>query len=157
MDKNKENSEDEFIKVFKIGDFGHAISVVDDSWIHEEEDCRYMAKELFQNNLDRSLLQLADIFSLGMTIYEAASLKELPKDTFNGSFYDDLRSGDLPFLHNYSERFNKLLKSMVKAKPSERPTASNLLEKISILKMSEDQLGKELERLRNFVNNKICG
>ena len=120
-----------------------------------------MAPELFLMDVDRSQLQKADIFSLGLTLYEAASLTSLPKNSFDGSLYEELRNGQLPYLSNYSKRFNHLISSMIQSKPSERPTASKLIKQVSIMnKKSEIQLCKELrasqrrlEELQNLLNN----
>merc|ERR1712012_644825 len=156
----KEEMLGEEVQTFKIGDLGHVTSLEDGSLSPEEGDCRYMAPELFLMDVDRSLLQQADIFSLGLSLYEAASLKHLPKNSFDGSLYEEIRKGQLPYLTNYSKRFNNLLLSMVKSSPSERPSASKLLKQVSIInKKSQDQLCKELranqkrlEELQSILN-----
>ena len=157
----KEDMAGEDVQTFKIGDLGHVTSLTDGSLAPEEGDCRYMAPELFLMDVDRSQLQKADIFSLGLTLYEAASLTSLPKNSFDGSLYEELRNGQLPYLSNYSKRFNHLISSMIQSKPSERPSASKLIKQVSIMnKKSEIQLCKELrasqrrlEELQNLLNN----
>lgn len=125
------------VQTFKIGDLGHITSVVDSSLGEAEEgDCRYMADELFRFEKDRSKLQKADIFSLGLTMFEAASLLTLPKNSLdtqpNNSLYAQIRlEGTLPFLDKYSRRFNNILKSMIRVLPDARPTASKLLKQVS--------------------------
>ena len=65
---------------YKIGDLGHVASAVDDQDAVEEGDCRYMAPELLSmNGVPAPQLPKADIFSTGLTIYEAASLAILPR------------------------------------------------------------------------------
>lgn len=94
---------------YKIGDLGHVASIYG-SQIPEEGDCRYMAPELLTDDVNRERLAKADIFSLGLTLYEAASLQELPKNSFDDPMYERLKAGDLPFVEGFSKEFNQLLK-----------------------------------------------
>ena len=94
---------------YKIGDLGHVAPIYGEH-IPEEGDCRYMAPELLADDVDREKLAKADIFSLGLTLYEAASLQELPKNSLEDSMYERLKGGDLPFIEGYSKEFNQLLK-----------------------------------------------
>jgi len=94
---------------YKIGDLGHVVPIYGEN-IPEEGDCRYMAPELLTYDIDREKLPMADIFSLGLTLYEAASLQELPKNSIDDPMYERLKSGDLPFIEGYSKEFNQLLK-----------------------------------------------
>ena len=94
---------------YKIGDLGHVAPIHGDS-IPEEGDCRYMAPELLEHDINRELLTKADIFSLGLTLFEAASLRELPKNSLEDMEYEKLKSGQLPYLDGYSKDFNNLLK-----------------------------------------------
>ena len=94
----------------------------------------------------RQFTKAADIFSLGVSLFEAASLQTLPRNSFDGELYEDIRSGRLPYLSNYSKKFNNLLASMVCPNPLERPSASKLVKQLSALnKKSEIQLLKELK------------
>jgi len=89
--------------VFKIGDFG-LMTRVDEPKV-EDGDSRYLAKEIL--NEDHTHLAKADIFSLGLSIFELASKTELPK---NGDEWHQLRSGTLPPLEHYSQEFNAIIK-----------------------------------------------
>lgn len=98
-----EEIENECIITYKIGDLGHVTSINDPQV--EEGDCRYLPNEILQE--DYSHLQKADIFSLGITLYEAGGGKSLPK---NGEEWHRLRSGNVPDLPNISRDFNDLIK-----------------------------------------------
>lgn len=99
--------------VFKIGDLGH-ISSVENLRDIEEGDCRYLAPELLkdQEYKHSDLLSRADIFSLGITLFECASLLHIPKNSGekDGDFFEQLQRGELPYLERYSRDFNELLK-----------------------------------------------
>ena len=69
-----------------------------------------MAPELLAMTVNRDLLPKADIFSLGLTLFEAASLMELPKNSLEDSMYENIKAGNLPYLEGYSKDFNNLLK-----------------------------------------------
>ena len=69
-----------------------------------------MAPEFLEMEVDKSLLTKADIFSLGLTAYEAASLKPLPKNSLDDPNYENIKRGDLPYLEMYSREFNALIR-----------------------------------------------
>ena len=84
LDIKPENILESFSGKFKLGDLGMArllTKIIEDHDI-PEGDCRYLAKELF--NEDPSLpipdLTKADIFALGITMYELIEGKELDKN-----------------------------------------------------------------------------
>eukprot|EP00092_Neocalanus_flemingeri_P000822 GFUD01000875.1.p1 GENE.GFUD01000875.1~~GFUD01000875.1.p1 ORF type:complete len:537 (-),score=144.38 GFUD01000875.1:131-1690(-) len=112
---------------YKIGDLGHVAPIHGGDLSPEEGDCRYMAPEFLLMDMDLSQLDKADIFSLGLTIYEAASLTNLPRNSLEDPEYESLKQGQLPYLSNYSEQFNNLVSSMVRHNPSNRPTTTTLL------------------------------
>lgn len=97
--------------MFKIGDLGH-ITPLDTVRDIEEGDCRYLAPESLLHDFRMSNLKnRADIFSLGVTMFEAASLQKIPKNSNEGAelFYR-IQEGDLPYLERYSREFNELLR-----------------------------------------------
>jgi len=141
---------------YKIGDLGHvaSVSVYGGDVSPEEGDCRYMAPEFLEMEVERAKLSKADIFSLGLTVYEAASLRSLPRNSLDDPDYEKLKMGELPFLPLYSREFNLLLRSMVQPDPASRPSASKLLSNSSLnpsMNKTRSQLYKELKAARDKV------
>ncbi|KAH3728006.1 wee1-like protein kinase 1-A isoform X2 [Dreissena polymorpha] len=133
--------------IYKIGDLGHVTSMSNPSV--EDGDCRYLASEILAENYEH--LSKADIFSLGLTIYELGGGGPLPK---NGEAWQAIRRGELPELSHYTTELNYLLRSMVKCDPRERPTALAITQHPALCpqgKKSRAQLRKELneERFKN--------
>lgn len=90
----------DFEGVLKIGDFGHACKWPAPENVEGEGDRRYMGADLLQGRLDKP----ADIFALGVVMFEIASNSDMPD---NGSSWQKLRSGDfsgLPSLTTGSTR-----------------------------------------------------
>ncbi|KAK7075688.1 Mitosis inhibitor protein kinase wee1, partial [Halocaridina rubra] len=117
----------------------------------EEGDCRYLPREILQD--DFSHLQKADVFALGLTMYEAARGKPLP---LNGEEWHKIRNAELEPLPGYSVEFQKLLKQMVHLDPVARPTAVQLVHHPSLCpptSLSRTELRRELnaERLKNEI------
>lgn len=60
---------------FCVGDFGMA--VIRNEWAAEDGDGDYVAPEMLDNHQTPGAP--ADIYSLGVTMYECATLKKLPR------------------------------------------------------------------------------
>jgi len=136
---------------YKIGDLGHVAPIHGGEVSPEEGDCRYMAPEFLEMEVDRSRLTKADIFSLGLTVFEAASLRQLPRNSLDDPNYENLKQGKLPYLSFYSAGFNNLLAKMVNPDPVQRPTAARLLANSELnpgMNKSKYQLHKELSETR---------
>ena len=88
---------------YKIGDLGHVTSINNPQV--EEGDCRYLPAEILHE--DFTHLSKADIFALGLTVYEAGGGGPLPK---NGPEWHEIRNGNLKELSHYSRDLNDLLK-----------------------------------------------
>ena len=121
----------------------------------EEGDCRYMAPEfLGMDPVPGPQLIKADIFSTGLTVYEAARLVRLPKNSEEGADYHELKAGRLAQLELYSRELQALLRTMVSPVPNLRPTADKLLANHllnpSAFK-SKTQLRKELKQTTEKV------
>jgi hypothetical protein len=70
-------------------------------------------------------LTQCDVFSLGCTIYEAASGLELAK---NGDEWQAMRTGQAPRLERYSALFNEIVMAMLRCSAVERPSIDAILE-----------------------------
>ena len=112
-----------------------------------------MAPEFLQmDSVDSSQLTKADMFSTGMTLYEAASLDHLPRNSEDSPNYEKLKQGFLPYLPNYSKEIFSLLRCLVKANPAQRIPASKLISKPilnpKLATKSKSQLVRELHQAK---------
>ncbi|XP_012539238.1 wee1-like protein kinase 2 isoform X2 [Monomorium pharaonis] len=137
---------------YKIGDLGHVTSI---SNPHVEEgDCRYLPTEILRE--DFTHLTKADIFALGLTVYEAGGGGPLPK---NGSEWHAIRQGKLADLPHCTRDLNNLLKLMISYDPVTRPSVESLMQHrvlCPIGKKTKAQLRRELnaEKLKNEILSK---
>ena len=109
----------------RIGDFGLLVRLSECESDSRDGDNRYMAPEVTR---DDEVTLSADIFSLGMTIFEAACLIELPN---SGSSWDLLRGSDpcsiSEFPSFYSYELQQLLNKMLHPSPGERPSIEDII------------------------------
>lgn len=84
LDIKPENILESFSGKFKLGDLGMArlLNKIAEEHDYPEGDCRYLAKELLNDDPSQPIPDLtkADIFALGITIYELIEGKELEKN-----------------------------------------------------------------------------
>jgi len=133
-----------FVKdhLFKLGDFG---LVIDEATIGEVEegDCRYMCLDLFSGN-HRDLTK-CDIFSLGITMYEIVTGRELPAD---GQEWQDLRAGKLASMPDAPIELQKFIYQLMHKDGTQRPTAAELLTKRQLLSEEQKKLIMEQNKAR---------
>lgn len=103
--------------IYKIGDLGH-VAHVDNLSDVEDGDSRYLPKEMLSGKYDSSTIMKVDIFSLGMTAYEAVSGLRLPSD---GPEWHFLRDGFIPDIEGF--RLSTLLSNMIDPNALNRPNA----------------------------------
>lgn len=108
----------------KIGDFGMARSV-DSLEDGQEGDQKYMSLEMLETGKS---LPKSDIFSLGLALYEMASMLNfvLPSDGYR---WHELRNGKhkLEFPRDRSVELSALVCLMIDPDPGKRPTADEIL------------------------------
>lgn len=142
--------------MYKIGDLGH-VSPFDERNF-EEGDCRYTAKELIQSNEAVKDLRPADVFSLGLSAFEAATLVELQK---NGDQWQLIRSPKFHLAfqetsHFLSKSTVDLILRMSCENPKERIPAEKISkflkqEEITLLKREVQYEKNTANQLRRFV------
>lgn len=89
----------------------------------EEGDSKYLASEAMQGKFTKA----ADIYSLGITMFEAASGMELPQ---RGETYHKLRQNQIDelYFNGLSDDLVKIIKLMMEADYSVRPLVDELLQ-----------------------------
>ena len=98
---------------FHIGDFG--LALLDRRWDWQEGDGQYVAPELLSLSTDPT--PAADIFSLGVMLYEVSAGKHLPRTR------PDPRDVHIPGRPSAMEA---LARRMLALEPAERPTAAEV-------------------------------
>lgn len=116
--------------IYKIGDLGH-VAHIDNLSDVEDGDGRYLPKEMLSGKYDSSTIMKVDIFSLGMTAYEAISALRLPSD---GPEWHFLRDGFVPDIEGFG--LSLLIANMIDPNPLNRPNAIDVYKNVS-LKSSE--------------------
>jgi wee1-like protein kinase len=119
---------------FKLGDLG--LMCRGDEHIDHEGDSRYLARDLLQDDAPDNFK--CDIFSLGISIYELASGRPLPKE---GDAWRELREGHVPALpYGYSNQFRRMLARMMHPIAFSRPSTADLLREPLLLSSTEKEL-----------------
>ena len=98
---------------FHVGDFG--LALLDRRWDWQEGDGQYVAPELLA--LSAEPTPAADIFSLGVMLYEVSTGKHLPRTR------PDPRDVHLP---GRSPAMESLVRRMLAREPADRPTAEKV-------------------------------
>jgi serine/threonine protein kinase len=133
--------------MLKIGDFGMA-GDVGTSEDGQEGDASYMAPELLSSGARHPS---ADIFSLGLTLYELASTCswELPSE---GSKWQELRNGsDPPELpRSRCPELSQLIKAMINPDPQRRPSADDIIERVGTVKEAGNRCD---DFLRDYIKD----
>ncbi|UMM15555.1 hypothetical protein L5515_012954 [Caenorhabditis briggsae] len=116
-------------KICKLGDFGLVINLKNPNDVKsaEEGDSKYLAPEV----LNGKPTFASDIFSLGVTILEAATDLDVPS---NGDAWHQIRNGQIPerFFVGISSDLRVLIEQMINKEPMKRPTSDALRKHLSI-------------------------
>eukprot|EP00055_Hartaetosiga_balthica_P005885 m.17897 g.17897 ORF g.17897 m.17897 type:complete len:549 (-) comp4856_c0_seq1:413-2059(-) len=137
------------VTIYKLGDLGLATSLKEPHI--EEGDCHYMPRELLMNDRLDLDLRKVDIFSIGISMYELATLSPLPK---NGPEWHRIRDDPVPLPEQYSREFQELLFAMMKNNPDERPSVAEILDSPLYSKKGtpkEKKLEDEIKSLKEKV------
>eukprot|EP01023_Acetabularia_acetabulum_P066352 TRINITY_DN8956_c0_g1_i3.p1 TRINITY_DN8956_c0_g1~~TRINITY_DN8956_c0_g1_i3.p1 ORF type:complete len:469 (-),score=53.33 TRINITY_DN8956_c0_g1_i3:617-1828(-) len=107
--------------VFMLGDFGQAAPINSTDLAIEQGDSRYLAQEVM--NRDRSKMELGDMYSLGVTLYQCvAGINPKDKATFQ-----KLCAGQNPAQLSPKNLFHKKILALCGDR-DHRMTATNLLQ-----------------------------
>lgn len=106
----------------------YSIEKSDESEIVEEGDSKYLASETMQGKFTKA----ADIFSIGITIFEIATGMDLPT---NGTLYHMLRHNEIEdlYLNGLSKDMIQIIKFMMEQDYTKRSTADDIL-KLKVVK-----------------------
>jgi serine/threonine protein kinase len=148
-------------KKFKIADLGLARLLTKLEGDVPEGDSKYLAPELLNEDPAAVVPDLtkADIFSLGIMMYELMRGRPLPSC---GDERVSIREGKINVeeIANYSKELKELVLLMMQHDPTARPSAVQILNEyllspeemeIRNLKAENEKLRKELERLKSLV------
>ena len=157
---------------YKLSDLGlvKVLENKEDVRTLTEGDARYMAKELLHDysfedvSSNKADLTKADIFSLGITMYElmTRNVINLPK---NGPLWHQLRDNNIPMLEklgSYSNSLKRLISSMMDSDPAKRPSAKDIINnhllyskhnKIMLLKEQIKLLKDEVKKSSLAIEN----
>mmetsp|Transcript_43784 Transcript_43784/g.113334 ORF Transcript_43784/g.113334 Transcript_43784/m.113334 type:complete len:906 (-) Transcript_43784:373-3090(-) len=102
---------------FCVGDFGMA--VIRNEWAAEDGDGDYVAPEMLDNHQTPGAP--ADIYSLGVTMYECATLKKLPRS-------GEGRLAKNVFVPGRPPEMQELIRMMMAQRPEDRPPAADVLD-----------------------------
>jgi len=115
--------------VYKLGDFGQAR--LKGSWADGSEgDAQYAAPEVINHKNNSDPQTSADIFSLGLLMFELSTRFALPK---NGELWHDIRAGaqSRELLKALDKLKNKNLKALImqclEPEPTARPSADTVV------------------------------
>ena len=113
----------------KIGDFGIAMLEGGGADEAHEGDTRYLPEELL-NSSERH--PSADVFSLGLTLYEVCLVPELDMLPYGGSLWHDLREGravdlSVPTQGGRQEDLCAVIAACMSPHPDNRPSAADIL------------------------------
>eukprot|EP00755_Sulcionema_specki_P003868 Sspe_Gene.28678::Locus_13148_Transcript_2_2_Confidence_0.667_Length_1774::g.28678::m.28678/K06632/WEE1; wee1-like protein kinase len=153
--------------VYKLGDFGHAhlldhparsppstpvtnsIDSTDSRLSFDEGDIRYLPLEMLN---DKTRLCEADIFSLGISVYEIGSREALPR---NDPSWVTLRENGLPLAllkeKGFSGELVRLIANMTHRDPLQRPSASRILGEYSRLWPDPTRTSDETRNVHPWV------
>ena len=84
-----------------------------------------MSRELIDPKDHKNDLRKADVFALGLSAFESATLLDLPQ---NGVQWHKIRSDGLPKVKHLTDEINHLVNQMVKENPNQRPTSAEVAE-----------------------------
>lgn len=108
---------------YKLGDFGLAASSCSSKHgSYEEGDARYIPSEVLQGTVTD--LHKADMFMLGITMYELVTLQDLPT---GGGTYQSLRQGRINMLPTTNVVLVNLIRSLMSSNPADRPSPEKIL------------------------------